>query len=1831
MNSHTTRLRTPQAYDRHQGLFWMTLLLIGSTSLIFMPAPLRVIARSFSGDGAKSTMAKPPNPDRSAPNPSARPAGALPNALNAGLNVRTSYEGPEDLRRALTQNQAKPLSLAAGDFDEDGVPDLVSGYSLEGRGIIALRRGNVDSIYPNTPAAKERETMGMRPAPFLSSAQVSVVSLAPDYLGTGDFDADGHCDLVIAARGNRSLAFLPGDGQGNFGMARQVYLPGAVTALVAGEINRADGLTDVVVGVTGENGSEALVYEGPAGALNAEPESFGLSAPATSLALGQLTSAYTIDLAIAAGPQVLIVYGRDRMLTAAPDKRTAVLPARIESRSFNQDLKSLALRRVNGNSQPEIALLFLGGAVQVLSPGRNLDPKSSAGLALTEWVKSDFPSTWPGAERLIAADFSTSAEEDLLLLDSAGRRVRILQTGSAKDSANDARAGLKDSQNELSDLAFEGAEPVAVLPMQLDVDALTELVVLRQDQTDPVVVLTAERPNQEAARPGDTPAGDLFGVPNQGGYRSSGGQGHPTKAANTGDPRENKQVKPGVKQWQAPNLFGGCSPLPISVGQTINGTLATTDCFLQDGAYVDFYTFSGTAGQLVAITLNSSAFDAYLYLVSPNGSLLSSDDDGGAGTNANIPTAGGFISLPANGIYTIYATSFGPAQIGSYSLTLIGIGGGGPCPAIPIPNGLAVSGFLSTADCVFTSGPRFGSFSDVYTFNGIAGQQAIVAMASNSFDTFLYLTAPNGAQAENNDVQPGFDTNSRIPPVGSAILPVSGLYTIYATSFFPGATGSYAIGIIVGGAPTIVTNTNDSGPGSLRQAIINANANLGVDIISFQVPPPRTISPLTALPEITDPVVIDGTTQPGFAGTPLIELNGQFTPRGTSGLKISSGSSRVRGLVINRFGATDCSLPLNANVSVGTAIQLVSGGNNLIDGNFIGTNLSGTAGMCNSGNGIYLFNSSFNTVGGTAAAARNIVSANRAPGIAIGGEFSISNRVQGNFVGTDVTGTVDLGNQSNGIFLINGTSHVIGGTVPGSRNLVSGNNSPGIGIGFSDPAGILVQGNYIGTNAAGSAAIPNLGGGIIIGGFFQLNGQAVTATDNTIGGTTPAARNVISGNLRIPGDPNLDSGNGLEIINDGSQRNKVQGNYIGLNANGNGALPNAGSGVFITRAPNNFIGADVRADVQGTTNYIAANGRYGIGVGIRRLNDQNPGQFITGGDSVDIVYNVIGSDPSQTLRLGNGLDGVFVDADSVNIYVNSNVIAFNGRNGVRIPDANGIVDDNDNSGRLVNLDLNYIFGNASRAVDLGFEGLTPNDLRDGDGGANLQQNFPVLSSSTIARHEDRQDEQNPAHTLFLNVAGTLNSAPNTTFTVHWYFSPDLQCINNAQSSRPLAFGRIPGVITNANGDAPFNIPFDFPAGFTSGVINTTATDPTGNTSEYSGCFPVNLSTPATLQYGAASYSAGENDGFATINVVRTGDTAGSCSVNFATSDGTALQKSDYIIAAGTLTFAPGETSKTFRVLINDDLYAESIETVNLTLSNATGGTISGPTTVTLTINDNDTTTPTSNPLDNAQFFVKQQYSDFLSRVPDQSGLDYWTGQITMCGTTVACLRTQRVSVSNAFFFEQEYQQTGAYVVRLFRAAYGNNQPFPNPDTANQVEAKKLVSYAAFSPDRAQIRGGPSLAETQLDLANAFVLRPQFLAKYPGSLSGAAFVDAVLATINSDIGPNLASQRTALIDLFNQGGRGKVMYRLADDNATDPVNNRAFVDAEYNRTFVLTQYFGYLRRNPDIAGYLFWLGQVNSAPLRSLDKQRSMVCAFITAQEYQLRLSPVVTHNNTECQ
>jgi hypothetical protein len=225
---------------------------------------------------------------------------------------------------------------------------------------------------------------------------------------------------------------------------------------------------------------------------------------------------------------------------------------------------------------------------------------------------------------------------------------------------------------------------------------------------------------------------------------------------------------------------------------------------------------------------------------------------------------------------------------------------------------------------------------------------------------------------------------------------------------------------------TVVTNTSNSGEGSLRQAILNANAFAGKDTIAFQISSgAQTINLTSGLPTITDAVIIDGTTQTGFLGSPIIELNGANVGYET-GLVITAGNSTIKGLVINRF--------------MTGGILLKNRGGNIIQGNFIGTDVSGKVGLGNSGApGVYIENISNNIIGGTTPEARNLISGN-ATGIAIHSNAAQENQILGNFIGTDITGTTVISSGVGVSIGFGANNNVIGGTTLQSRNLISGNS-----------------------------------------------------------------------------------------------------------------------------------------------------------------------------------------------------------------------------------------------------------------------------------------------------------------------------------------------------------------------------------------------------------------------------------------------------------------------------------------------------------------------------------------------------------------------------------------------------------------------------------------------------------------------------------------------------------------------------------------------------------------------------------------------------------------------
>ncbi len=252
-------------------------------------------------------------------------------------------------------------------------------------------------------------------------------------------------------------------------------------------------------------------------------------------------------------------------------------------------------------------------------------------------------------------------------------------------------------------------------------------------------------------------------------------------------------------------------------------------------------------------------------------------------------------------------------------------------------------------------------------------------------------------------------------------------------------------------------------------------------------------------------------------------------------------------------------------------------------------------------------------------------------------------------------------------------------------------------------------------------------------------------------------------------------------------------------------------------------------------------------------------------------------------------------------------------------------------------------------------------------------------------------------------------------------------------------------------------------------------------------------------------------------------------------------------------------------------------------------------------------TAAPNPLDDAQFFVRQHYRDFLGRSADQNGLDYWTNQISQCGADSECVRARRLDVSAAFFAETEFQETGSFVYRLYKSALG-----------------RRPAFREFIAGRGQVVAGANLQANKQAFAEQFVNRLEFARKYPGSMNASQFVDALLAIASRSSGANLAAQRTELLSLYNgnDSGRVAILRRIAD--------SEVFAGAEYNRAFVLMQYFGYLRRDPDERGFEFWLNVLQSKPAFDPAAYRAMVCSFVNSAEYQSRFGMTLTHTNAEC-
>jgi hypothetical protein len=1132
-----------------------------------------------------------------------------------------------------------------------------------------------------------------------------------------------------------------------------------------------------------------------------------------------------------------------------------------------------------------------------------------------------------------------------------------------------------------------------------------------------------------------------------------------------------------------------------------------------------------------------------------------------------------------------------------------------------------------------------------------------------------------------------------------------------------------------------VTTTADNGdnqnptPGSLRKAIKDANGNSGPDLIDFQIPGAgvKTISPPTPLPIITDPVTIDGYTQPGASANTLatgnnavllIELDGSNVSVNdiydNIGLQLfgpTNGGTTIRGLVINRFGF------------YGIQILPDDAGGNKIEGCFIGTDPTGNIARPNVNTGILILASDNNTIGGTTPAARNLISGNADPstgngyGIYISGngnKQAVNNRVQGNYIGTNAAGTAKVGNFAGGVVVSLAPNTLVGGTTPSARNVISGN---AYGVSLQGTGSTLVQGNYIGTDVTGTVALGNSSAGVAFD----------SAADNTIGGTAPGARNLISGNTQVYG---------ILFSGDSSTGNVVQGNYIGTNVTGDAALGNGYGIYFINQSPsNNKIGGTsagegnlisgnssdgitmnasspanntIQGNLIGTnaTGTAAVPNANGISIylnsggnliggstsGARNVISGNNGKGIVlyGSKNQLVQGNLIGTDANGS-ALGNGRMGIFIQNDAQNNTIGGtaagagNIIAFNKEGGVVLASAN-------DTGNRIN--GNAIYSNVGLSgglgIDLFWNNVTQNDVNDTTPGPNNLQNFPALTSVNSSNGST-------------TIAGTLNSTANKQFRIEFFASAQCNPSGFGEGQVFLGAADIATVGNNAN------INVTLPVAVQQGaVITATATDPAGNTSEFSQCFtlggappqpgtlqfsiasydvsesggqatvvvtraggssgavsvqyatssngasatpgtdytavsgtlnwasgdlisktfsiPVSndptdendetvnlvLSNPTggatlgnqstavliikdddapvvqpTIQFGQAAYSVAEGAGHISITVTRTGDTSTTASVFFNTADASAVQKNDFNIALGRLKFAPGEAAKSFDIFITNDAYVEGPESFSIILSEPESINLGATTTTVVTINDNDLAPSANNPADDADFFIRQHYVDFLNREPEPQGLQDWKAILANCAA--GDTKCDRIEVSSGFFRSPEFYDRGYFVYRFYETALGRK-----PD------------YMEFMPGLRKVTGfltPQQLEAAKVEFITEFMDTAEYKQRYAAIQDAGQYVDTLAQTAGI-----VLSNRDALVQSLqaNQKTRAQVLREVIES---------AEVGAKfYNKAFVVMQYFGYLRRDPD-ALYLNWIDTLNQT-----GDYRVMVNGFINSPEYRARFN-----------
>jgi len=1031
-----------------------------------------------------------------------------------------------------------------------------------------------------------------------------------------------------------------------------------------------------------------------------------------------------------------------------------------------------------------------------------------------------------------------------------------------------------------------------------------------------------------------------------------------------------------------------------------------------------------------------------------------------------------------------------------------------------------------------------------------------------------------------------------------------------------GSTATATITVNCG--PTAVTSSNDSGAGSLRAIINSACPGSTITFDMSQVVSPITLTSVE--------LVLDKSLTIQGPGANLLTISGNNNSRvfnltvanpGTitfSGLTISNGKvpgGNSGGGILNSSTATvniTSSTLSNNSAGFGGGVLNFSTGVINVSNSTLNNNTASTTGGAIYNNSTGTVNVTNSTISGNTASGGGIfnvttgpinitnstISGNSAPGGAGAGGgihnnsaspvISLRNTIvalntAGSGTGPDLVGPMTsqgnnlIGKNNGSTGFNNGSNGDIVGTIAAPINPLlgplanNGGSTQTMALLPGSPA--INAGTSTGAPATDQRGVSRVGAVDI--GAFESRGFTIAATNGTPQSAT------ITTTFATPLEATVSSAFG----------EPVAGGVLTFTA------PASGPGGTFTgnvTTANVTIGASGMASPAFTANNLA--GSYNVTAAANGVSSSASFSLTNtkAGTSTAVTSSSNPSDLGQNVTFTATVTSVATPAGTVQFKI-----------------------DGVNAGAPVTLDAAGVATFATAALTVGNHSI----VADYSGNANFNPSTDSLPGSQLVRPtpslsiDDLSTTEGDSGTKTMNFTVTLSAASNLTVTVDFATA-------NGTALSPSDYQSTTGTLTfttgqttktigvTIKGDTSFEPDENFTVSLTNpvnAVISKTQGTGTILNDDVQGGF---------ISFSQPTYTVSESANFVTLTVNRTNDTSGAATVDFATDDtgapaacntigNLASARCDFTTAMGTLRFSAGETQKTFTLLVNRDSFAENPELFTVNLSNLTGGAaFAAPSSATVTIT-NSPEGPPANLIDDASFFVRQHYHDFLNREPDPAGLAFWTNQITSCGADAQCTDIRRVNVSAAFFLSSEFQDTGGIAYLTSKTAFGALPTYNRFERDSQALGR---DYIFGAPGSAAV-----LEANKVAYFNDYVVRPEFVAIY-GPLLNGPYVDTLIANTGVSF---TQTERDALVNGLNNSTetRATVLRKITE--------KPSFRQAETNRMFVLMEYFGYLRRDPDAAGFNFWLNKLNQFNGNFVNAD--MVKAFITSGEYRGRFGP----------